>query len=69
MSRGYGYELFKNGLVKQAIKPDTPVQFKNLTDIDQKEIEFCLNCKKKKCSGECREVKEYRYNLEHGYEK
>lgn len=57
----------KNGLIQTEPKPDKTLHFKELTEIEQKEIEFCLECTRKKCSGECPEFKDFHFDLVQKY--
>lgn len=58
---------FKNGVVQTLPKPDKTLQFQEITEIEQQEIEFCLNCTRKKCSGECPEFKDFHFDLVQKY--
>lgn len=46
------------GNIKLAPKEDKPYKPKRITEQEQKLIDFCLNCSKKKCSGDCKTIKQ-----------
>lgn len=57
----------KNGVVKTLPKPDKPLHFQEITEMEQQEIEFCLNCTREKCRGECQEFKDFHFDLVQKY--
>lgn len=59
--------FIKNGAVKTLPKPDTPLHFQVKSEIEKQEIEFCLNCTRKKCSGVCPEFKDFHFDLVQKY--
>lgn len=56
----YKKELAMYGTVKaHRIQPRIDI-IKSLPHTPQNEIDFCLQCKRKKCSGDCPQIKEFR---------
>ena len=58
--------LNANGVVILAPKGNNDKRYspKKLTQREQAEIDFCLECKNKKCSGNCKLLRDFR---ERGY--
>lgn len=52
------------GNLKLAPKEDKPYKPKRLTEQEQKLIDICLNCSKKKCSGNCTIIKQIKRRKE-----
>lgn len=46
-----------NGVVKLAPKMSERDKIKKVNEIDQKRIDFCLNCNKKRCNGNCKYIR------------
>lgn len=55
MSRYVDY----NGVVKLAVKQNKKSYYEAVK-YDKRLVDFCLNCRKPKCNGECPEFKAYR---------
>ena len=54
--------LNENGVVILATKGINDKRYspKKLSEKEQSEIDFCLDCKKTKCNGNCKTIKQFR---------
>lgn len=52
-----------NGCVKLAPKQNERTSYYEPVETDKRLIDFCLNCTKKKCNGNCPDFIDFRRNL------